>query len=739
MRLPALPRGFSGGWCGALQRSLLDFLEFVNLYHNVTYAPEKGYRTRMPPRDYALQLSFTLLGLSLAFYFLLEGLRQVVGVPLVTASTLANPTPAQVLGLFQRLEALELSAVDCPCASAGAPLSAASSWEAPEDSFCTGMRQSVQQVSLQGPLPAFDVQALFASMQAPNNSHCIAAPSPRGADPVWDAFVANVTQLTLAGGIVEPATAAEDMELLAAEVQRGLCGAAFGTITDVEALFGGLIPALGAASFASVCGDSEPELGRWFPTRALGFTSPTEARFIQMQQSRAFSFVRGAVAACSALALIREEFLDAVALVPLPTPAALSPSALALAVEGLWRSTLSARAQKAAAFTPGFDLEDRIAQSTDGVPNMGRLFLDYFGTNTEGAPLAEGSFPFSSRLPFARADFVGGGASIFYVTGQSNASTPDFVASTRFLGLAGYTRLVAATATPQDFPFAQTLTGFGGSTTRGYVPGVTQGWVPLGSDWISLLDACHAGLPLSLDVHNLRPVRWAPNAPPQGSMARPFGSLRLGPYPGLGPDALGSRCAMGAAPPAPPAAFAPAFSAPARCPPLLQWLGGLRANSTYRNATSPVRATIAQYLALFPPPKDTDTIPQGNLTAQQAELLEGIISGDLGQRAQLLALLGMVSTGPAFQHRPLQHYAACRPAECVYSQVTQQTSAQIALTALGILGGTVSLTLSLLGWLLLGVSFVAQRWCGGRGAQQQQQQQQQQLAQEKQPLMPGER
>ena len=723
----ALPVGLYDELRRALLSYSLSFLEFVNLYHGVTYAHHKDYRKTMPPRDYALQLGFTLLGLSFAIYFIQEGLRQVVGVPLVTASTLANPSPSQMLDLFRGLEAFELSAVDCPCTSAGVPLSDVSSWEAVEDSFCTGMRESMQQVSFQGPLPAFNVFSLFESMQSLNNSHCIATPALPGINPAWDAFVANVTQLTRAGGLFDAATEDEDTQLLAAEVQRGLCGAAFGSITEVRAFEGGAIPTVGTASFSSLCGsDNEPNLGRWFPTQSLGFSSSTETRFIQLQQSRAFSFVRGAVAACSALSLIRSEFLDAVAFATLPTPAALSPSALALAVESLWLSTLSARAEKTAAFVPGFDLEDRIAQSTDATPNMGRLVLDYFGTNTEGAPLSEGSFPFSSRLPFSRADFVSGGSRVFYVTGRSNASTQSWPAATRFLGLAGYSRLVAATDFPETFPFVQTLTGFAGSTTRGFVPGVTKGWVPLGSDWISLLDACHKRLPLSLDVHNLRPVQWAADAPPQSSMERPFGSIRLGPSPGLGPDSLGNRCSMGSAPPAAPNPFAPAFSSPVQCPPLLQWLGGLRANSSYVNSTSPVRVTIQQYLDLFPPPTDTDTFPLLNLTTQQAEFLEGIVNGDLGQRAQLFSLLGIVSTGPTFQHKPLLHYAACAPSECVYSQVSKQSTVQIALTAFGILGGNVSITLSLLGWLLLGISYAAQKWCTGG-----------QQSEEKQRLLPG--
>jgi hypothetical protein len=45
-----------------------------------------------------------------------------------------------------------------------------------------------------------------------------------------------------------------------------------------------------------------------------------------------------------------------------------------------------------------------------------------------------------------------------------------------------------------------------GLQTPGFVSGVTQGWLPLGGDMMTLLDACADGVPLSVDVHNARPL-----------------------------------------------------------------------------------------------------------------------------------------------------------------------------------------------------------------------------------------
>ena len=694
----------------ASRLTFLKLLEFFNIYPYLAWTRDYSRSSGLSLRDYALQLGFSVLGIAAAVFFVTEGMQQIVGTPLITASTMVRPSPADVLALFARLEQGEVSTVNCPCSQPVAPLAQVSNWSAPEDAFCAGMRGSLQ---AQPPLPPFSFNDLLALLGDASNSNCIAEPNPTpGASAVWDAFLANVTALIAPGGIfslLSPENQALETYNLAVQMQRGLCGAAFGTIPPTS--FQRANP-MGRTAFSNLC-DSSTNTERSFlaPDSVLRSSSPE--RFVQIQQSRAFTFFRSAAATCNSLNSLRAEFQQAVSTLLLTSPAALSPPGLAQAVEQLWFSALQERGRQTSAFVPGFNVEDRLAGTTDPVNLLDALEIAV----SPATALDVQEFPFSSRLPFARADFMEGGTRTFFVTATANQAAFPAQVRPRYVAMAGECRVIAHTDDLGSFPFSQVQLNQRGTPNRvtpGFVPGVSQGWVPIGDDFISLLDACTSGTPLSVDVHNLRPVSWLVTAggalqPPASNLDLPFEAVQLGPTPGLGVDNPVGRCAMGSAPPAAPAAGAPqgaqavSFSAPLRCPGLIQWMGALRANSTYKTAAnSAARFSIAQYSALFPP-----GAPSAALTPQQAALLGELTQGDLGERSALLSTLQIPQSGPTFSHSALRHYAACAPYKCTYTVISDRTAFQYVVEGLSILGGTAS---AVIGALALVVDRLSPRY-----------------------------
>ena len=421
---------------------------------------------------------------------------------------------------------------------------------------------------------------------------------------------------------------------------------------------------------------------------------------MQAQQTRARQLYTAAYSQCTTLFFLRNEFAAAVKQVQLVTPASLSPADLGAAVERLWSDTLQSRGLSTANLVPGFGNSEPLAVATDLVS-----FLPFITPATlpqQGIPL--GAFPFSSRLPFSRTDSVRGGSRVYVVTGRTlgGASIPV---------LGGEARVRVDTTAFGDFSFVPADI----DATPGFDPyNATQSWVPLGDDFLSVLDACAEGFPLSIDVHNVRPIGVFGVAP--ADMASPYDLIALGPAPGLGaPNA--QRCSMGAAPPPPTPPEVPdtpravLFNARLRCPPLLRWLGGLRRNSTYRSFASRSRYTISEWLRLFPNPTYSNA-PPANLSPEQADLITRTLDGDLGDRARLLSTLQIVSQGPNFTHNAQQHYARCAPSKCTTTSIADRTLFQYLLEGFSILGGTASAVMGVFAWLIWTISMAAQECCG---------------------------
>lgn len=437
----------------------------------------------------------------------------------------------------------------------------------------------------------------------------------------------------------------------------------------------------------------------FFLQRPTSFAS-SPANFVQAQQTRARQLYVAAYSQCTSLFFLRNEFAAAVKQVQLVTSAALSPPDLGAAVERLWRDTLQDRGLSTANLVPGFGTNEPLAGATDLLSFM--QFITPLTLPLQGIPL--GSYPFSSRLPFSRADSVRGGSRVFVVTGETTGGADIPV-------LGGEARVRVDTAAFGNFPYAPADI----DATPGFNPyDPAQNWVPLGDDFLSLLDACAEGLPLSIDVHNLRPMAVFGVAPTD--MDPPYDIIALGPPPGLGADNP-QRCAMGAPPPPPPPEGSPPtpqtvlFNAPLRCPPLLRWLGELRKNSTYSTFASRSRFTIAEWKQVFPDEASAFT-PPANLTPEQADLATRTLDGDLGDRVRLLATLQIVAQGPNFTHNAQQHYARCAPSKCTTTSISERTVFQLVLEGFSILGGTAAAVMGVFAWIIWTASMVAQEFCG---------------------------
>ena len=210
-----------------MSRLLLP-LEFTNVFVWQTWP--RNYKSQVPRRDYWLQLLLSTLAVTAALFLVFEGMLQVIGVPLIEADSVANPSPEMVADLYEQLAAGELATVSCPCTQTSTSLASVSNWSAPEDSFCNALRE-IQQIP---PANLNALEFLGSLLSDVANEACIGIPGPLGTDPGWDAFLTSVTAAAVTGALFPPdppADLADDIFALAVDLQRALCGAAFGSVS----------------------------------------------------------------------------------------------------------------------------------------------------------------------------------------------------------------------------------------------------------------------------------------------------------------------------------------------------------------------------------------------------------------------------------------------------------------------------------------------------------------------------
>lgn len=648
---------------------------------------------------FTLQLLLSLVGSIVAVYLVATQLIVVANSPIIGSVVVSAPSPQDIADLFAQQAASEgaITSLSCPCTVQSSPLSAVSSWNTTDDSLCVAMRGVVQPPLPPPyfPVPDVDIAAFSELLSADSNTFCIGVPPAVSGvpDPGWDALLAFVSSAATQGALFPPGpdfNAAVDA--LAERVQDALCGLAFGLLPPGEFYPNGVVP--GTTLFNACAEPGSTELKSFLPAVLTEFIddrtdyTSTDGNFVQLQQTRGLSLIKATTEMCASTAILRSGFLRAVRDVKLVSPLALAPKELGDVVEQLWYSALESRSAQTAGLVPGFAPDDAVAGLVD--PSRGLInVLAPVWSPPASVPLS--SYPFSSRHPFVRLDYIEGGSRQYYVTARSTQPTADVI-----LFLGGEARVVANTLDVGEFPSEQTGSPHTTPGFDAYAPGPS--WVPLGDDFLSLLDACGSGIPLSLDVHNLRPISGIENLIPY--LPPPLDTIQL----------TQALCDVGFPPPASDDLPQPVLtSLPLRCPPVITWLGSLRAKSSFRNRTSPLRYTVAEAVAIFPTdPKS----PPSNPTQQQIDFFQRIFNGDTAERADVLNTLMLDDSSTIFDHSPLQHYAACAPATCSYVTIDPQTFGSVALEAVSIYGGTATTVISAMGFAVLIVSFALRECCG---------------------------
>ena len=261
-----------------LSKWVATLVDALNLYRGADYSPPASSATNV-----ALQAGFTALALPLALFFFVQGMLGIVGVPLVTSTTILRPEPAQVQQLFAQLASRELSALSCPCRNSRTSLASVSAWSAPEDPYCTALREVTideplrQSLNFSSPPPLFSFSDYLG---ASDGSRSCMSPLD------FAAFKAHVNEsLAVSGGLFSGIPSEQQpaaLLQLATSLQVGLCGSAFGGIRPQ--LFPNRPSGIGPTDLASGC----PQDKFPFQPKFFSLTS-SPGNFVQLQWTRSFT------------------------------------------------------------------------------------------------------------------------------------------------------------------------------------------------------------------------------------------------------------------------------------------------------------------------------------------------------------------------------------------------------------------------------------------------------------------
>jgi len=644
-------------------------------------------------RDFFFQLLGTIIAFSLLVWLDVESIKVTLNTPEVSNEIEEDPSPEFILDLFNKREA---TAINCPCRNANPRIADfETDWTMEEDAFCSTIRST-----LSTDTPQILNKFVNDILSSPSNRDCIEG----GKGGVRFAeFLENVRNLVAGTGMF-PGTRGEAQwddatSQFANILEDSLCAYAFGTysqenyVTPLDPLSSELVNECSSGRFQN----EEFHLG---PDAFDNSTTP--ANIVPLSQTRGFSLLSSSASTCSTLYTLREGFKSSVKDTTLSFPFALNPLDLKRIIETSFNTSLAFISVRADGWVPGFNPLDTISSFTDPT----NILAPISRITEPPTDITTNSFAFSSRLPFVRTDFINGAATHFYVTTEFGDPPNRFARPPRIPLFAGLGRLVVFHPNTTSLPFKELEED---RSTQGYQP--NSPWVPVGDDFLTVLEACRNGYPLQLDVHNLRAVDLAPMYRNVTAYGVPFNASGFN---------RGGFCSLAAGSPRnlpSPLVFPPEqpklFSLPINCPPLISFMANAQGNSTYNSLKSPVRFSIKDFLHAFPTVAanpSTATLPPTRNELQR-RLLELRNRGDTSERTDILALL-MAKRGVGFNisYNIKAHYRTCNPSFCAWNVIQQRSNEEMALEAVASFGGNGAFIVSLMALIIAYLACFGRRY-----------------------------
>lgn len=733
---------------------------FVNFFPWTSYTHE--YHKLVPRRDFYIQLALSFVGAALSIWLITVAMEVAISTPLVTQETELFPTPERMLELF----GMEGSVVGltCPCNSTTTPFGKVSTVEWNEDVFCSTLRADVRRFAQPnsnirgynpGNLQTSDLR--WAMGEDMGEIVDGGRDSPNSEAPTCFAVQERPFITGLLRTLFNTTLITDDFFQY---IEESVCAGVFG-LSRVDRLQAPQPPPATATFGQSKCrqrnsfGFSSDGILSFPPIFSPISTSSFQS-WVQLKETRFTNLLTSSALTCDTLHAAANRFLVDISDVPLNAKEALSPIALEQLSKTTFMAVLATRAQS---FFP--------SQQNDEIFNPLWSFLlndspfefisiqNSFYFNLPGViprlTLQSDSRIFSSELPFVRTDSPYGGGQFFL----KDMPLRIFFPKSQFQGPSstGYFRSEGSSigSFPLFFgdydifkrsnnPGLSSIDSLF-STSRSFFSSndlFNSSAVPVGNDFLSLLDACANNETLFMQINGIDPLymnsgfdnpdnyRW-PWKPSQffnvssstdfsGQFCRLYSSGRDFPQTVLANISL-------------------------TCPKTVTYLGKLRQSSSYFKLKSRVKISRNDFFSQFDDINITDTgfvdNPQGrfllcvsigydignssklNVSLSLRNFCTRFVASDAQDRANVYSNLMLDLKGPVLNTSALNHYATCKPSTCTYTLIRPRSTEELALEAVGIYGGNVSAILSALAFIAFCLSAANQYFEGSEVAKKQ--------------------
>ena len=323
----------------AVARWVEPFGRYLNWFPAHTYQP--SYLKETHSWDFTVQSLFSIICICVVWTAVgLQIHRLNKTTQVVTFNVTTFPTPNQMLAMFQEQESGGgLQGLSCPCSKSTIYASDISNYTWAPDSFCQSLLAASEDLNS---------TLLDDSLNSTLNTACVAD---------FPAFLASITALATRTRMFDPSDPdfAAQVAAFASATQEGLCGMVFGAVPVAPNFFPSSVPT--CTAFGNACADdSNSELPLLFPTWST-LNVATEASvvsIVQLQQTRLRNLLQEALTACTMLRESNRDFKAAFReLLLLPSPVALSPTYLSVAVDRVFTQLLQQHAARLSALVPG--------------------------------------------------------------------------------------------------------------------------------------------------------------------------------------------------------------------------------------------------------------------------------------------------------------------------------------------------------------------------------------------------